>query len=308
MATRVKSKNKYFCKDKEKLKDFMKAEGFIFKNSILENDEYYLDTDFNLLSNNTCIRLRTINNKELILSFDGKVDNLSQIDINSKQNIHLDISQKESMSEFLSSLGYYKYVSMNILKETYVKKDKEYYYSISIDTIENVGEFVDYDIYSDNDDEKAINNIFYNFESKVETCVGEKADIKYRDYTSKYLYNTLLKGDFLNRVLVELDKIFVKLNIDNLEESIKDNITILNLELIERLEQRGIKVEIVYSNSDEIMVTTLRKILDRIGYNPTFINIKDIKEIAVKETLIVEKQKKIDFSEITFMILANRNI
>ena len=95
MATRVKSKNKYFCKDKEKLKDFMKAEGFIFKNSILENDIYYLDTDFNLLSNNTCIRLRTINNKELILSFDGKVDNLSQIDITNKQNIQLDISQKD---------------------------------------------------------------------------------------------------------------------------------------------------------------------------------------------------------------------
>ena len=49
----------------EKLKEFMKSEGFIFKNSTLENDEYYLDTDFKLLENNTCIRLRTINNKEV---------------------------------------------------------------------------------------------------------------------------------------------------------------------------------------------------------------------------------------------------
>ena len=54
------------------------------------------------------------------------------------------------------------------------------------------------------------------------------------------------------------------------------------------------------------MITTLRKILDRVGYNPKFINIKDIKEIAVKETLIIEKQKKLEFSEIALMILANR--
>lgn len=306
MATRIKSRTKYYCKDKEKLKEFMKSEGFIFKNSTLENDEYYLDTDFKLLENNTCIRLRTINNKEVVLSFDGMVENLSQIDIKDKQNVYLDVSQKDSISNFMANIGYYRYVSMNILKETYIRKDRDFYYSISIDTIENIGEFVDYDIYTENEDTNLINNAFYDFESKVESCVGEKIDIKYRDYVSRYLYNTLLKGDSLNKILVELDKIFVNINSEKLEDSIKDNISILNLELIEKLEQNGINIEIVYSNSDQLMITTLRKILDRVGYNPKFINIKDIKEIAVKETLIIEKQKKLEFSEIALMILANR--
>lgn len=306
MATRIKSRTKYYCKDKEKLKEFMKSEGFIFKNSTLENDEYYLDTDFKLLENNTCIRLRTINNKEVVLSFDGMVENLSQIDIKDKQNVYLDISQKDSISNFMANIGYYRYVSMNILKETYIRKDRDFYYSISIDTIENIGEFVDYDIYTENEDTNLINNAFYDFESKVESCVGEKIDIKYRDYVSRYLYNTLLKGDSLNKILVELDKIFVNINSEKLEDSIKDNISILNLELIEKLEQNGINIEIVHSNSDQLMITTLRKILDRVGYNPKFINIKDIKEIAVKETLIIEKQKKLEFSEIALMILANR--
>lgn len=306
MATRIKSRTKYYCKDKEKLKEFMKSEGFIFKNSTLENDEYYLDTDFKLLENNTCIRLRTINNKEVVLSFDGMVENLSQIDIKDKQNVYLDISQKDSISNFMANIGYYRYVSMNILKETYIRKDRDFYYSISIDTIENIGEFVDYDIYTENEDTNLINNVFYNFESKVESCVGEKIDIKYRDYVSRYLYNTLLKGDSLNKILVELDKIFVNINSEKLEDSIKDNISILNLELIEKLEQNGINIEIVHSNSDQLMITTLRKILDRVGYNPKFINIKDIKEIAVKETLIIEKQKKLEFSEIALMILSNR--
>lgn len=306
MATRIKSKTKYFCNDKEKLKEFIKSEGFIFKSSTLENDEYFLDTDFEMIDNDSCIRVRTVNNKDVILSFEGIVKNLSQIDIRDSRNVNLDISQKDNIISFLSDMGYYKYVSMNILKETFVKKDKEYYYSISIDTIENVGEFVDFDIYTDVEDKGAINNIFYDFERKVESCVKEHVNAKYRDYTSKYLYKNFLKGEFLNRILIELDKIFVNLDAYNIEDSIKDNLTMLNLELIEKLEQIGINIEIVYSNSDEIMVNTLKKILNKIGYSPKFINIKEIKEIAIKETLIIEKQKKIDFSEVAFMVIVNR--
>ena len=307
MATRIKSKTKYFCNDKEKLKEFIKSEGFIFKNSTLENDEYFLDTNFDMIENDSCIRVRTVNNKEVILSFEGMVKNLSQIDIKDSRNVYLDISQKDNIIGFLSDMGYYKYVSMNILKETFVKKDKEYYYSISIDTIENVGEFVDFDIYTDIEDKGAINNIFYDFEKKIESCIKEHVNLKYRDYTSNYLYKNFLKGDTLNRILIELDKIFVNLDAYNIEDSIKNNLTILNLELIEKIEQIGINIEIVYSNSDEILVNTLKKILNKIGYSPNFINIKEIKEIAIKETLIIEKQKKIEFSEIAFMILLNRN-
>lgn len=306
MATRIKSKTKYFCNDKEKLKEFIKSEGFIFKNSTLENDEYFLDTNFDMIENDSCIRVRTVNNKDVTLSFEGMVKNLSQIDIKDSRNVYLDISQKDNIIGFLSDMGYYKYVSMNILKETFVKKDKEYYYSISIDTIENVGEFVDFDIYTDIEDKGVINNIFYDFEKKIESCVKEHVNLKYRDYTSNYLYKNFLKGDTLNRILIELDKIFVNLDAYNIEDSIKDNLTILNLELIEKIEQIGINIEIVYSNSDEILVNTLKKILNKIGYSPNFINIKEIKEIAIKETLIIEKQKKIEFSEIAFMILLNR--
>ena len=289
MATRIKSKTKYFCNDKEKLKEFIKSEGFIFKNSTLENDEYFLDTNFDMIENDSCIRVRTVNNKEVILSFEGMVKNLSQIDIKDSRNVYLDISQKDNIIGFLSDMGYYKYVSMNI------------------DTIENVGEFVDFDIYTDIEDKGVINNIFYDFEKKIESCVKEHVNLKYRDYTSNYLYKNFLKGETLNRILIELDKIFVNLDAYNIEDSIKNNLTILNLELIEKIEQIGINIEIVYSNSDEILVNTLKKILNKIGYSPNFINIKEIKEIAIKETLIIEKQKKIEFSEIAFMILLNRN-
>lgn len=306
MSTRLQSKNKYFCTDKEKLKDFMKAEGFIFKNSILENDDYYLDPKFNLLENNTCIRIRTINNKDVILTFDGYVNNPSGIEMKDKNNVTVDLSQKENIENFLSNIGYYKYVQMNIVKETYVKKDKEYYFSISIDSIENVGEFVDFDIYTDSEDEKTTNNIYYSFEEKIEKVVNQKMNAKYRDFVSAFTYINQLKGDNLKRILVELDKIFIDLNPDSLEDSIKNNLTILNLELIEELESKGIMVQIVYSNTDEPMINALKKILDRVGYTPTFMNIRAIKELSVKETFILEKQKKISFNEVAFMILTNR--
>lgn len=306
MSTRLQSRNKYFCTDKEKLKDFMKAEGFIFKNSILENDDYYLDAKFNLLENNTCIRIRTVNNKDVILTFDGYVNNPSGIEMKDKNNVTVDLSQKENIENFLSNIGYYKYVQMNIVKETYVKKDKEYYFSISIDSIENVGEFVDFDIYTDSEDEKTTNNIYYNFEEKIEKVVDQKMNAKYRDYVSAFTYINQLKGDNLKRILVELDKIFIDLNSDSLEDSIKNNLTILNLELIEELENKGIIVEIVYSNTDEPMINALKKILDRVGYTPTFMNIRAIKELSVKEIFILEKQKKISFNEVAFMILTNR--
>ena len=104
MATRIKSKTKYFCNDKEKLKEFIKSEGFIFKNSTLENDEYFLDTNFDMIENDSCIRVRTVNNKEVILSFEGMVKNLSQIDIKDSRNVYLDISQKDNIIGFLSDM------------------------------------------------------------------------------------------------------------------------------------------------------------------------------------------------------------
>ncbi len=305
MAPRIKSKYKYFCTDKEKLKDFMKAEGFIFKNSVLEYDKYYLDSKFKLLENNTCIRIRTINNKDVILTFDGQVDNISGIDIKDKTNVTMELSQRENIENFLSNLGYYQYVDMNIVKETYVKKDKEFYFTIGIDSIENVGEFVDFDIYTECEDEQKVNKVYYTFEEKVESVLGSKMNVKYRDYVSSFIYLNVLKGDNLKRVLVELDKIFVNFNPDSIENSIKDNLTILNLELIEKLESRGINVEIVYSNQDELVASTLKKVLDRVGYNPKFMNIRNIKELAVKETFILEKQKSIEFSQAAFIMLIN---
>lgn len=304
MSKIIKSKSKYVCKDSEKLKEFLLKEGFIFKSSNVRADEYYIDQDMEMLENDSCIRIRTINNKDIELLFDGNVRGVS-LEVKDKQLVHMDVSQRDFIAKFMTDLGYYKYVSMNILRETYIKKDKEHYYSINIDTIANIGEFIDYDIYTEANSSETEKK-FDEFESKISECIGESIDIEYRDYVSKLMYNKFLKGEFLNRMLVELEKIFVYIDLNNIEESIKENTTLINLELIEQLEQKGIQVEIVYSNLGDEQIEKIKNILDKMGYNPSFINIKDIKELAVKETYILEKQKKIEFSEAAFIVLSQR--
>lgn len=305
MSKIIKSKSKYVCKDSDKLKEFLLKEGFIFKNSNVRTDEYYIDQNMEMLDDDSCIRIRTINNKDIELLFEGNVRGVS-IEIKDKQLVHMDVSQRDFIAKFMTDLGYYKYVSMNILRETYIKKDKEHYYSINIDTIGDIGEFIDYDIYTDANSSETEKK-FNEFESKISECIGESLETEYRDYISNLMYSKFLKGEFLNRMLVELEKIFEYIDLNNIETSIKENSTILNLELIEQLEQKGIQVEIVYSNLTDEQIELLKNTLDKLGYNPSFINIKDIKELAVKETYILEKQKKIEFSEAAFIVLSQRN-
>ena len=66
MSIIKKSNNKYICTNKEKLKEFMKKEGFIFKNSILQKDEYFVDLQGEMVKNDSCVRLRTIKDKNII--------------------------------------------------------------------------------------------------------------------------------------------------------------------------------------------------------------------------------------------------
>lgn len=303
-----KSNNKYVCKDKEKLREFMRKEGFIFKNSVLQKDEYFIDLQGKMIKDDSCIRLRTIKDKNIILSFDGKVENISQIDIEDSQSTLVSCLEYDNIVDFLADLGFYKYISVNVLKETYVKKENEFYYTIGVDTAENIGEFIDFEIYTDIDDFKRSENVFNTFKNELEKSLEGKINFKYRDFFSKYIYNNFFKGNNLKKILVELDKIINMYSINNIENDIRNKYVISNLELIEKLEQRNLEVSIVYNSKDEELVYKIKEVLNKIGYNPKFLNIKEIKEISVKETLILEKQKKYSFSEVALVILNNMNL
>ena len=305
MSYNLKSEYKYICDNKEALKRLMQEEGFIFKESSNIYDDFLIDVDEDMILNNSCIRLRNRNDKELYLTFESDKEVLSRLDLNIYDKVRLDISQKNEMLSLLSSLGYYKYVGVNILKEVYIKKDRDYYYTLYIDNIENVGAFIDFEIYTDSGAKADLEDRFEDFESLIASIMKDRTLVKYRDYISSFLYRTSYKGEYLEKVLVELEKIFVDINMQKIEESIRNKYTILNLELIEKLEQLGIDVNIVYSHIKDEDILKIKRAIGSIGYNIRFMDIKEIKEIAVKETLIIEKQKKQDFSEFALVIMKN---
>ncbi len=306
MALNLKSEYKYICDDIEKLKKIMQEEGFIFKESIKIHDDYLIDINENMILNDSCVRIRNQNNNQLYLTFESEKDILSRIDLNIFDKVKLNMSEYNDILSLMASLGYFKYIGLDILKETYIKKEREYYYTINIDHIENIGAMVDFDIYTESENEEEIEKRFENFKATMLEVMKNYTNLRYRDYCSIYLYENYYKGKYLKKILVELDKIFVNINFQKLEESIRNKYTILNLELIEKIEQLGIDVNIVYSSINDNDVREIKRILSSIGYNPKFINIKEIKEIAVKETLIIEKQKKQEFSE--FILSITRNI
>ena len=89
-----KSNSKYICAEKEKIKEFIKKEGFIFKDSVVQKDEYFIDLNSKMLKNESCIRVRTIKDKNIILSFEGNVENLSQISIKDSRNVFCSTSTR----------------------------------------------------------------------------------------------------------------------------------------------------------------------------------------------------------------------
>ena len=292
MSLNLKSEYKYICADKEAFKRLMQEEGFIFKENYSIHDDFLIDVDENMILNNSCIRLRSINDKELYLNFESDKEVLSRIDLKIFDKVKIDIDEKNEILSLMSSMGYYKYVSVNILKEMYIKKEREYYYTIYVNDVENVGMFIDFEIYTENDNKIELEDKFDDFSSIISSIMKDRILMKYRNYISNYFYKTLYKGESLKKVLVELDKIFIDINMQNIEDSIRNKYTILNLELIEKLEQFGIEVDVVHSHMKDTDIINIKRVINILGYNIRFMDIKEIKEISVKETLIIKNLEK----------------
>lgn len=305
MSVNLKSEYKYICSSNDELKKVMQEEGFIFKESVKIHDDYLIDINENMILNESCLRVRNINNLGLYLTYESQKDILSRLDVNILDRVKIDICEYNNALSLLASIGYFKYIGLDILKETYIKKEKEYYYTINMDHIDSIGILVDFEIYTESDNVAETEKRFDDFKEIMQATMPNRTSLKYRDYCSLFMYKNYYKGEYLKKILVELDKIFIDMNFNKLEESVRNKYTILNLELIEKLEQLGIEVKIVYNAINEKEIHEIKSILSTIGYAPQFMNIKEIKEIAVKETLIIEKQKKQNFSEFALSIARN---
>ena len=153
------------------------------------------------------MRIRNVNNEYLEITFKGKSKELTNNYAKIENNIKIDYSNYESAVGLLYSLGYFSYSIVNKKRITYTKKVEQYEYNVMIDKIENLGDFVEFELlYYDKD--KDINHLqkkLNEFVAIFQKLNFESANLPYRDFVANKTYISVLPPEKLSAIIFDLD-------------------------------------------------------------------------------------------------------
>ncbi|OGO86026.1 MAG: hypothetical protein A2Y22_08810 [Clostridiales bacterium GWD2_32_59] len=252
--TVVEIEEKFLCdSDTEIIKNKIEKEGFKFIKRINEKDEYFTDLAGEFIKNRTCLRIRTIDDKELEITYKGKSEIFSSFYAKKESNIISEVKSYENIVELFKVFGYHSYVVVDKIRDYYSKTENEITYNILIDSILNVGEFIEFEIIVHEDSEEG-EKYFSEFIKNFKSLKLNKADLPYRDFVAEYYYNKLQ----LNKI----KNIHIESNVDNIledcnliskvrEKGICLSSNIINEELfVEKKEE----CQVVYKHQDYIEV------------------------------------------------------
>ena len=207
MSRRVEIEQKYYCNNHEELLKIIKQNKLKKVSERFESDEYFTDIDSVYIKNRTCLRIRNVNNEYLEITFKGKSKELTNNYAKIENNIKIDYSNYESAVGLLYSLGYFSYSIVNKKRITYTKKVEQYEYNVMIDKIENLGDFVEFELlYYDKD--KDINHLqkkLNEFVAIFQKLNFESANLPYRDFVANKTYISVLPPEKLSAILFDLD-------------------------------------------------------------------------------------------------------
>lgn len=207
MSKKVEIEQKYYCTNHDGLFELIKKNKFNKKSESYESDEYFTDIDSTYIKDRTCLRIRKSDNQSLELTFKGKSKQLTNNYAKIETNIPLDIADYDNLTNLLYSLGYYSYSVVNKKRITYTKTLDDYEYNIMIDTIEDLGDFAEFEMlyYKDERDIGYLQNKLNLFVKKFESLNFESADLPYRDFVANKTYINVLPKDKLTTILFDLD-------------------------------------------------------------------------------------------------------
>lgn len=204
---RVETEEKYYCMEPENLIKIAKELNFKEVRNEEETDEYFTDINSNFIKNRTCLRIRRTGNKTMEITYKGKSDSLLGLFCKLENNVKADINDYDNYVSLLSSLGYYSYVVVVKKRLTYELKDKNYKYSIMIDTLPEIGGFVEFEILSKqntkskNELKKELNN----FVSKFSELKLKEATRPYRDIVAEHIKQKLVGNKEILNICINLD-------------------------------------------------------------------------------------------------------
>ena len=174
----------------------------------------------------------------------------------------------------LGSLGFYSYTTVTKSRSVYTKTENNIEYNIMIDTVKNIGAFIEFEILSD--ESFGIDNLTCKLNELIDNFKSldlEKAMFPYRDYSAKTIYDKYLKDK--KTIIIDFDNIL--LNKNSTEEITVENIntltsnynTIVNLELLKKIKEIQ-KDKINFEIVSNINKENILKILDLLNLNNIF--------------------------------------
>lgn len=155
MANVIELESSYILK--ENYNDILikiKKLDFKFYEHILEEDTYYTDKEETFIKNRVCLRTRKTNNEKLELTYKPKTDNSTEKYGKKEINISLNVDDYDDVKYMINELGYIEYVSFIKDRTIYTKLIDGFIHNIMIDNIENVGNYIEFEILANTEDEK----------------------------------------------------------------------------------------------------------------------------------------------------------
>lgn len=207
MNNKIETEKKYYCVNNRDLYEKISILGYKLVNEGYECDEYFTDINSEYIKKRTCLRIRKKDN-DTILTFKGESKDFDSSF--TKLNLSFDIlsNNYDNLIKLFSMMGYYSYTIVNKKRYTYQKKEGSYIYNIMIDTIEDLGDFIEFEISSNKKfvDEDILREKLNQFVSKFSDLCYEEAMLPYRDFVAIKEYNEILPSKDILGVHINLDE------------------------------------------------------------------------------------------------------
>ena len=324
MSKRIEIEQKFYCNNHDKLLQTIQNNGLSKCSERFESDEYFTDIDSIYIKNRTCLRIRNVNNEYLELTFKGKSKELTNNYAKIENNINLEISNYDSVVGLLYSLGYFSYSIVKKERIVYTKKEDDLEYNVMIDKIENLGDFVEFELlYYDSEKDMAyLQGKLNDFVKEFEILNFESANLPYRDFVAHKTYISILPQNKLNAILFDLDGTLInseqkffesfrhviasKYNYNITYKEYETNELKKNANLIIELKNKGIidKNELTENIMKEVYIEYEKKFMELLDENDVALNfelLKQLKNKGLRLALVSTSRRK--FIEILLLKL-----
>ena len=136
----------------DEIKDRILTIGGQHSETVIEEDRYYNAPHRDFAVTDEALRVRNAGGK-IILTYKGPKNTVMGSKIREEYNIHLD--NAETCDSILKNLGFRTVAHVRKLREYYTYQD----FSIALDKVDHLGEFVEIELITENNAEKAAKRV-----------------------------------------------------------------------------------------------------------------------------------------------------